>query len=233
METIKGTTNMKYLIAAIAVIVILLLSSVLIVLYFENAENSEKPILPLRVACVGDSITQGSGYPDDLWMLLGDSYMVENFGSGGSTALLNSGKPYMNQPAFHNAKNYLPKVVVIMLGTNDAAPVNYVNIGGFTGDYEKMVGEFQNLTSKPKIWLAIPPPILNNGSGPNSANLVDGVIPRIEQVANDLGLPLIDVYSAMNNHPEYYSTDGVHPNNAGAQTIAETVYSAITSASAS
>ncbi len=222
----KSTTRTKLIVVAFA---ILLLSSGLMVLFAQNFLDKDKPAILVRVACVGDSITEGSGYPDDLWMLLGNNYIVENFGSGGSTALLNSGKPYMNQPAFQNAKTYLPKIVVIMLGTNDAAPNNYINIGGFVDDYEKMIGEFQNLTSKPKIWIAIPPPIFNNASGPNSANLVQGVIPRIEQVAKDVGLPTIDVYASLNIHPEYFSSDGVHPTVGGAQIIANTVYKAITS----
>lgn len=75
---------------------------------------------PIRVACVGDSITQGSGYPAKLQVLLGTNYSVGNFGVSGSTVTLNSTKPYMNQTAFEKAQQFQPKVVVIMLGTNDA-----------------------------------------------------------------------------------------------------------------
>jgi lysophospholipase L1-like esterase len=54
------------------------------------------------------------------------------------------------------------------------------------------------------------------------------IIPKIQQVASDLGLPVIDVYSPMLGHPEYF-VDGVHPNYEGASVIAETIYQQITS----
>ncbi|MEY4378897.1 MAG: hypothetical protein RLZ85_778, partial [Verrucomicrobiota bacterium] len=46
---------------------------------------------PIKVACVGDSITLGSGaqkgksYPAQLQGLLGDGYQVGNFGVSGRT----------------------------------------------------------------------------------------------------------------------------------------------------
>ena len=58
--------------------------------------------------------------------------------------------------------------------------------------------------------------------------LTQDVIPHIENVANNLNLPTIDVYSALDNHPDYF-TDGVHPDSDGATTlIASTVCIAIT-----
>jgi lysophospholipase L1-like esterase len=52
------------------------------------------------------------------------------------------------------------------------------------------------------------------------------VIPRIEQVANAMNLPIIDVYAAFANHSEYF-WDGVHPNSEGAELIATEIYKAI------
>jgi lysophospholipase L1-like esterase len=54
--------------------------------------------------------------------------------------------------------------------------------------------------------------------------LVQGVIPRIEQVSNDMDLRIIDVYSALVNHPEDYLSDGVHPNIQGVKAIAYEIY---------
>jgi sialate O-acetylesterase len=64
----------------------------------------------------------------------------------------------------------------------------------------------------------------------NGTDYVEGVIPRIEQVATTLGLPIIDVYTPLLSHPEYFP-DGVHPNSAGAQVIANIIYNAINSGS--
>ena len=47
------------------------------------ADEYELPVRtrkPIPVACVGDSITQWSGYPANLQSMLGISYLVDNFG---------------------------------------------------------------------------------------------------------------------------------------------------------
>ncbi len=43
-----------------------------------------------------------------------------------------------------------------------------------------------------------------------------------------MGLPLIDVYTPLVNHPEDFS-DGVHPNAQASQIIANTIYKGINS----
>ena len=57
----------------------------------------------IKVACVGNSITQGVGvkdqkkdsYPAVLGRLLGDGYEVHNFGFSGRTLLNKGDRPYM------------------------------------------------------------------------------------------------------------------------------------------
>lgn len=186
-----------------------------------------QPKNAIRVACVGDSITEGTEYPSDLAALLGTNYSVSNFGVGGTSVSLESEKPYKNQPEFEEAKEFLPNVVIIMLGTNDAPLVPTEHILSFTADYKELIGEFKALTSKPKIWLVKPPPIFNNGTGLSTSFFMQEVIPRIEQVANETGLPLVDVYSPLVNHPEYFS-DGVHPNSEGTEIVATEIFKAIT-----
>ena len=214
------------------VVVIVLASSFLMVYFFLNSENIEEISYPIRVACVGDSITEGTFYPANLQALLGDNYTVGNFGVGASTVLLETHKPYMNQPAFQNAKSFHPNIVIIMLGTNDAWPAYYAQLEEFVGDYKTLVNEFQALKPKPEVWLVKPPPVFNDSLGPSNANLVEGVIPRIEQVADELQLPVIDVYAVLIDHPDYFS-DGVHPTSEGAELIAAEIYSAIIQNSAS
>jgi acyl-CoA thioesterase-1 len=216
-------TKEKMLVAAIAFLIV---SVIVMALYLENLGNRANPAKVIRVACIGDSITEGTEYPAYLRALLGSGYMVGNYGVGGSTVLLSSDKPYMNQTSFRRAKEFLPDVVVIMLGTNDATPNVYRNIDGFVDDYKKMVGEFQALASQPEIWIVKPPPIFNDNLGPSNENLMQGVIPRVDQVANELGLPIIDVYSVMRDHPEYF-VDGVHPNSEGARVVASEISKAI------
>ncbi|KON31269.1 hypothetical protein AC478_03150 [miscellaneous Crenarchaeota group-1 archaeon SG8-32-3] len=179
-----------------------------------------------RVACIGDSITQFSTYPNDLQTMLGTSYHVREFGVSGSTVLFSSFTPYIDQREFQRAKQFLPNIVIILLGTNDARSDYYQSIANFVADYEQLVREVQALESEPKIFLVTPPPIFDNDLDLSNANILEGVIPSIGQVAEELGLNLIDVYTPLVNHPEYF-VDGVHPNNEGAQIIASEVYKAI------
>jgi lysophospholipase L1-like esterase len=71
-----------------------------------------------------------------------------------------------------------------------------------------------------------PPPIFHNNLNLSNANLVEGVIPGIEQVAKDLDLPTIDVYTPLVDHSNYFM-DGVHPNNNGASVIASIIYKSL------
>jgi hypothetical protein len=64
-------------------------------LFISQIVGTKKESLePIRVACVGDSLTSWTEYPNDLWMLLVSNYSVSNFGVGGATITVNSGKPY-------------------------------------------------------------------------------------------------------------------------------------------
>jgi lysophospholipase L1-like esterase len=114
-----------------------------------------------------------------------------------------------------------------MLGTNDARADAYLGIDRFVDDYKLLINQFRSLASNPQIFLVIPPPIYNNTININGANFTSVVIPKIEQVANELGLPLIDCYTPLLGHPDYF-VDGVHLNDEGSQAIANTIYKYIT-----
>jgi lysophospholipase L1-like esterase len=181
----------------------------------------------IRVACVGDSITEGTYYPMDLMILLGTNYSVGNFGVGGSAVSLDSGKPYMNENAFQEAKAFHPNIVIIMLGANDASPLNSPSNDSFVEDYVQLIGAFQMLSSKPKMYIVKPPPVFSDETGLNPEFFLKNIIPNIEKVAEQTNLPIIDVYSALANSSNFFP-DGVHPNAEGAQLIANTIYKAIT-----
>jgi lysophospholipase L1-like esterase len=214
----------------IVTVAILLVALSLIVVFSENlASNSVNGNKLARVACLGDSITNMTGYPEDLQTLLGNYSVVGNFGVSGATVNFNADKPYNYELTFRvDARNFLPTIIVIMLGTNDARTNVYQQISNFTANYERMINRTQRWNCTQQIFLVIPPPVFNNTLDLNCTIFVEDVIPRIKQVANDLGLPIIDVYTPLLNHPEYFP-DGVHPNSEGAQVIANTIYKAISS----
>jgi lysophospholipase L1-like esterase len=206
---------------SIAFISLILLSGFMMLLLATVARTANAQG-PIRVACVGDSITAGSGYPASLQRILGNNYAVGNFGVSGSAVSSNSNKPYMSQPAFWSAMNFEPDVIVIMLGTNDAKMNDSQNLDDFQGTYMNLISKFQELPGDQQIILVDPPPILNNTLNLSDENLVQGVIPQIAQVATSLNLTTVDVYSALTNHTEVFG-DGVHPNSEGGQIIAEKI----------
>jgi lysophospholipase L1-like esterase len=184
----------------------------------------------IRVACVGDSLTQSSEYPYYLSNLLGtENYTLRNFGAGATTVLLNSETPYMNTSVFQDALDFQPNIVIIMLGTNDAQPSLHPYNASFVGDYIKLVAAFQDLTSDPEIWVVLPPPIFSDQGGKTSPTYFKNtIIPDIEQAANETNLPTIDMYSALAAYPDYFP-DGVHFNSEAAELIANVVYNALIS----
>lgn len=187
----------------------------------------------IKLACVGDSITQGVGaaggksWPDQIRTMLGDKWEVKNFGVSGST-LLNSGdKPYQKEGAFKNAKAFVPDVVVIMLGTNDTKPQNWKHKDTFAADYQDMIRQFAELPSKPRIFICYPPYIAGNGNfGISEAN-TKAEIPLVDEVAKATKAGIIDVHGALDGK-DALIPDKVHPNTEGATEIAKAVFTGLT-----
>lgn len=224
---VKGRITINIKLTVVFICALIMALTAVHVIFDINLNNSSRDNL-IRVACIGDSITASYGYPEFLQNTLGDKYNVKNFGVSSSTVLTNTEKPYIYEVTFTRAKEFEPDIAVVMLGTNDARTDYFKSIDNFVKDYLILIYELEVLKSDPQIFLVKPPPILNNTFSLENKNMVDGIIPRIEQIADEKGLLIIDVYSALENHPEYFSDDGVHPNSQGAATIANTVYNAIT-----
>ena len=188
---------------------------------------------PVRVACVGDSITAGSGapkgksYPDQLQALLGASWAVKNFGVSGHTLLRKGDHPYWKAGAFAKAKEFQPNVVVILLGANDSKPGNWKYGEEFPTDYRDLVAEFRALPSQPRIWVGRPCPVPGKGNfGINEATIQKQIL-LINQMADDLKLGVIDFHAALADKPQFIP-DRVHPNADGYGVMAATVAAALT-----
>ena len=188
----------------------------------------------IRIACVGDSITYGAGikdrqnfnYPLVLGKSLGKKFDVRNFGVSGATMLKNGDYSYWGRPAFKQATDFNPHVVIIKLGTNDTKPQNWKYSEEYVLDYEAMIDHFSSLPAKPKIWLCSPAPVYQTRWGISEEIVVGGVIPKVRDLATRKGLPIIDIYSVLSNKPEMFP-DKIHPNASGAKEMADAVMSAI------
>lgn len=214
---------MKKKLLAIGALIIVVLSGIVVLSVVET--NCEAKLI--RVACIGDSITEGSGYPSKLQQLLGSDYTVANFGVSGSTASAGSIKPYIDQAEFQQAIDYHPDIIVIMLGTNDANSDISQNETSFETDYSQIIAGFENLEGRQLIWIVKSPPIFTDNPSYNNTYLERIVLPHIDSLATQMNLPTIDLYNAFGNQSDYFM-DGVHPNKEGATLIASNVYDAIT-----
>ena len=191
---------------------------------------------PVKLACIGDSITQGVGaggqaWPSQIQKMLGDKWEVGNFGLSGRT-LLNSGDiPYQRTGPLKKAKDFNPDVVVILLGTNDTKPQNWKHKDNFTADYINLIQQFAELPSKPRIFICYPPYIAtNDASSINEPNTL-ALIPLIDKAAKSTYVHIIDVHGALVGK-DALIPDRVHPNAAGAAEIAKAVYKALTGTAA-
>ncbi len=189
---------------------------------------------PIRVACVGDSITEGHGlknkatesYPAVLQAKLGDSYAVRNFGVSGRTMLKAGDYPYTAEPAYRDALAFEPNIVIIKLGTNDTKPNNWKHADNFEADTKSLVASFRALKSKPTVYLCTPVPAFPGEWGITNAEIKHGVIPKIESVAKSEKVELIDLYKALTGKGKLFP-DKVHPDAEGMVLIAKAVQTAI------
>ena len=196
-----------------------------------------------RLNCVGDSITAGYGlpaplvtiqsYPARLQQLIGTSYTVGNYGVSGTTVLKLGDAPYWKTTAYvtshGSSSSTAPNIVVIMLGSNDAKPQNWVYGSNFTSDYGALIATYatNQFLPNPRILICTPPPVFNNGAfGINPGIVATNISPLIRQLGTNLDLQVIDLQRLLAGHSEWFP-DNVHPNAQGAAVMAAIVYAAV------
>ena len=194
----------------------------------------------IRVACVGNSITDGHGidmvdvnsYPAQMQKILGNDYCVKNFGVSGRTMLNKGNRPYMKEKAWAEAKAFNPNIVVIKLGTNDSKPINWdKHSKEYTKDMQQMIDELSSLPAKPVIYLCNPIRA-NHQTDDKQGQIRDSVItadviPMIKKVAKKNKLEIIDLNPLIDPNGEEMLSDGIHPNAKGAKKMAQVIAKAI------
>jgi arylsulfatase A-like enzyme len=199
---------------------------------------------PIRVACLGDSITAGArvdasteSYPARLQQLLGAGYEVRNFGLGSAT-LIKTGRPNVWQ-RLDAVKEFQPHVVIISLGTNDTVGgrrKNWEQIERFEDDYAALIKALADVPSRPQIVLCTPTAMVLTTPGLSAdrlANLTErkprlqNLCERIRKLVADHGdrnVSLLELNAVLRNRPPLVTSgDGVHPNREGYLAIAKAV----------
>jgi sialate O-acetylesterase len=213
---------------------ILILSVCLFVCWTISSAQQQR----IKVACVGNSITYGTGlsdrlvqsYPVQLQKMLGNRYEVGNFGKPGATLLNQGHRPYTRQEEYQKALDFAGDIVVIHLGINDTDPRNWPNYRDFfVKDYLNLIDTFRKANPGARIIIARMTPIADRHPRFQSGtrDWHGEIQTAIEAVARYAGVQLIDFYEPLYPYP-FLLPDAVHPTAEGAAIMAKTVYSAIT-----
>ncbi len=189
-----------------------------------------------RIACVGNSITFGYGidgpetnsYPARLQALLGDGFLIGNFGKNGATLLTKGDTPYIRQQEFRNSLAFHPAIVIMELGTNDSKPANRVSLAEFEHDYASLIDSFRTLTPPPRVILLLPPPAFTKDSSGITAEVIEHqIMPRIRSTAYFKRCEVVNLHTMFLDRPEYFP-DQIHPSARGASMMASRLHEFLT-----
>lgn len=193
---------------------------------------------PLKVACVGNSITYGYGLPDRereaypvrLQQMLGEEYSVRNFGKSGATLLYRGHRPYVRQEEFRQAMEFAADIVVIHLGINDTDPRDWPHFrDDFVKDYMALIDSFRTVNPRCRVLVArmTPIPDRHRRFETSTRDWHDDIQQAIAQVARNTGARLIDFYEPLHDKHNLFP-DALHPNAEGTEIMAKVVYGALT-----
>jgi sialate O-acetylesterase len=193
---------------------------------------------PIKIACIGNSVTAGYGlknsitdsYPSQLQKMLGNEYIVGNFGHSGATLLKKGHNPYYKTKAFAEALNLKADIAIIHLGLNDTDPRNWPNFKSeFEADYSWLLDTLKKQNPNIKLFICKLTPIFSGHSRFKSGtrDWYDQIQELIPQIAKVNKTSVINLNAALYNRPDLFA-DNLHPDKEGAAIIAQTVFQNVT-----
>ena len=181
----------------------------------------------IRITCVGDSITDGIGassgqntYPAQLQKILGNKYEVLNKGVSGKTVTNSDSRAYTKTTRYKESLTSQPDIVIILLGTNDIS-TNGINTDAgkktFKDDYAKLVRDYENCGTHPKIMVAAPLSSVDGNNKHDSRNSMNEriQIPLIKEVSKEMSLTFLDAHTYTATWTRTDIGDGLHPSDSG------------------
>ena len=196
------------------------------------------------VACIGDSLTEGhiwahESYTVYLEELIPD-FDISNYGKNGASITGTNPSSYLrytDDPKYKSSLESGAEIAVIMLGTNDSKAWDLAQIT-FRDWYKELILSYLEENPDMRIILVTAPPTMvgNKFNIPNDI-IRDEICPIQREVAEELGLPLVDLRAAMEKRLGGYDDllrgdadyDGVHLSVEGARFVAELIAEAIKS----
>jgi len=192
---------------------------------------------PLRIFCMGDSITEGYGltnangkqamaelgYPARLREIMGTQATVSHYGVGGTTYFRNGPHPFEKTAWLAYLKLANPDVVIMAFGTNCSRTNTWpVLRDQYADDIRWTMAQIRAVNTNAAIYICLPPPAYSGTWAVSESTIRDAVIPALRKVAEQEHCNTIDLHTALANHPELFP-DTIHPNEAGMKQIARTI----------
>ena len=212
-------------------VLITIVTAIILICYFSDTTAEDEKMV---VACAGDSITAGNGpdiehnisYPAMLQHYLGHRHFaVKNFGLAGVTAIEGLPLSYSNRSEFNELLASSARVVLIMLGTNDANE-RYWNETNYIRSYSLLIDKVESMASQPVVFMITPPPFyLASWRYAFTKKTINSKLrPLVVGLARRKDLSVIDAFDAMGgdalSKPSLFG-DGCHPSLQGMQVLAE------------
>lgn len=172
------------------------------------------------IVALGDSITHGTGipdksvnYPNQLSGMIGKTVIDQ--GMPGAEAW--QGLAVIDELLAHNKPGY----VLIMFGINDL--ISGRSADSIKEDVREMINRARDNKTIPVI-ATLTPTFGNYG---DLANGVQATSQAIRELGGEEGVAVADVADAFGWRQDLMTSDGLHPNEAGATVIAETFKGAL------
>lgn len=167
-----------------------------------------------KVLMIGDSISVG--YRSEVNKLLGDDLSITAYST--SKAVDN---PWFAKELALNIEQHDFSYDIVTL--NNGLHGFHLSTEAYEAGMRSLIGAVQALLPAAKLYLVLSTPITEYEKPDTLSEKNQAVIERNEAVlrlADELGLPVIDLYSAVLGNAEVKSTDGYHYNGAGYQLLA-------------
>lgn len=170
------------------------------------------------VAFLGDSYTEGSGSSEGAlrwttrlsqaqgWHELNFGFRGTNYGTAGADP---AGTPYTAR--VRSVVDARPNIVIVSGGSNDRD----------TDQSEGIATTFEELRAGlPEAQIIALSPFWKSEALPVNLTKIAG---QVQRSVESVGGRYVDIHNPLQGHPEMLVADGVHPNDAGHQRIADTV----------
>lgn len=199
----------------------------------------------IKVACVGDSITQGINstdphtqtYPHYLQEMLGLDYFVLNAGITDRSICKSDVYNYASTPQHLLAMDLKADVVIFALGTNDANPSHDYKEWTddrkdvFKDSADELLDAYVDANKDVQIFMVLPSALFKVDEDKWKAeewteNIVNYVHPLLKEIAEARDITVIDMYTWSKEHSDVF-VDGLHPKDESYKEYAGYVYDCI------